>query len=151
MLVSVLVLVVEPQPAYAAPPAAPAANTLAVSADGTKVSMTFTQDLHPNIALASQFQVTIGTYAAPTTRTVDVPVIDVTRTTARIITLTLDGVIDHNKPPPVAYTAPPNVAGTDNVPDSGWPLAMAIVVLLVMRRRLTRTIVGMSGRGERVA
>ena len=37
------------------------------------------------------------------------------------------------------------------VPDSGWPLAMAIVVLLVMRRRLTRTIVGMSGRGERAA
>jgi uncharacterized repeat protein (TIGR02059 family) len=113
MLVSGLVLVVQ-QPAYAAPPAAPAANTIAVSADGTRVSMTFTQDLHPNIAPAEQFKVTIGTYSAPTTRTVDVPVIDVTRTTARIITLTLDGVIDHNKPPLVAYTAPPNVAGTDN-------------------------------------
>ena len=115
ILASSLVFVVNPHPAFAAPPAAPATSTLNVSANGTQVSMTFTQDLHPNIATKEQFKVTIGTYAAPTTRTVDVPVTAVTRTTARIITLTLGGVIDQNKPPLVAYTAPPNVAGTDNL------------------------------------
>jgi uncharacterized repeat protein (TIGR02059 family) len=76
--------------------------------------MTFTQDLHPNIAPKEQFAVKIGTYEAPTTRNVDVPVVAVTRTSARVITLSLDGVIDHNKPPQVVYTAPTNVNGTSN-------------------------------------
>jgi uncharacterized repeat protein (TIGR02059 family) len=101
--------------ASAAAPAAPAASTIAVGADGTTVSMTFTQDLHPNIAPKEQFTVLIGTYGALTTRTVDVPVTAVTRTTARIITLSLGGVIENTMAPSVTYTAPPIEAGTDNL------------------------------------
>jgi uncharacterized repeat protein (TIGR02059 family)/LPXTG-motif cell wall-anchored protein len=108
------IVVVGADVASAAAPVAPTASAIVVSSNGTQVAMTFTQDLHPNIAPKEQFAVTIGTYAAPTTRTVNIPVTAVTRTSARVITLTLDGVIDQNKPPQVAYTAPAVVAGTSN-------------------------------------
>jgi uncharacterized repeat protein (TIGR02059 family) len=104
-----------PQSASAAPPPAPTAANVKVSPDGTKIIMTFSlQDMAAKVALPEHFAVTIGTYEAPTTRTVVVPVTNVARTANRDITLTLDGVIDHNKPPRVVYTAPENIAGADN-------------------------------------
>ena len=63
------IVVVGADVASAVAPVAPTASAIVVSANGTQVAMTFTQDLHPNIAPKEQFAVTIGTYAAPTTRT----------------------------------------------------------------------------------
>jgi uncharacterized repeat protein (TIGR02059 family) len=85
-----------------------------VNAAGTQITIAFTQDLASNIAPKEQFAVTVGTPAALTTQTVAVPVTEVALTGPRVITLTLGGIIDSNKPPKVAYTAPANVAGTGN-------------------------------------
>jgi uncharacterized repeat protein (TIGR02059 family) len=93
-------------PVSAAAPAAPAAASVAVSTDGTKVLLTFLQDLSPNVAAKEQFAVTVGTYAAPTVQSIAIPVTNVERTSLKVITLTLNGIIDSNKAPKVVYTAP---------------------------------------------
>jgi uncharacterized repeat protein (TIGR02059 family) len=101
-------------PVSAAAPAAPTAANSSVSADGTKINMKFNQTLSTNLPPKEQFKVTTGTYDAPTTRSVEIPVTNVERTALDVITLTLDGILDSNKPPQIQYTAPT----IDNSPDN---------------------------------
>ncbi|MCF8554406.1 MAG: hypothetical protein K9F97_06025, partial [Candidatus Nanopelagicales bacterium] len=126
----------------AAAPAVPTTANTSVSSDGTKITMLFTTDLSTNIPPTEQFAVSIGTYAAPATPSVNVPIGSVTFTSPRTITLNLSQAIESDKGPRVTYTAPPvdntlsnfaiqDTAGADGLGFTVSPTTQSLIPALI--------------------